>query len=82
MDEVTRESWWRTADGRRVQVKNLENAHLLNIIRCLRDMSPLGTKVAPTDPVRRREWVNVLANEAYSRGLRLDELTEGEPIHE
>lgn len=79
---VTRESIWVTAAGRRIPVYDLEDGHLLNIIRCFRDKSPHGTKVYPRDPVRRREWLNVLANEAYSRGLTLEEVDEKDPVHE
>jgi len=81
-DEITRDSIWRTAAGKRIAVKDLKDSHLLNIIRCFRNMSPHGTKVFPTDPVQRRLWVNVLSNEAYHRGLSLEELTENEPVHE
>lgn len=81
-NEITRESIWTTATGKRIAVKDLEDSHLLNIIRCFRAMSPHGTKVAPTNKARRRAWVNALANEAYARGLSLDELTEKEPVHE
>lgn len=81
-DEITRDSIWRTATGRRIAIKDLEDSHLLAIIRCFRGMSPEGTKVNPTYPPRRMEMVNVLANEAYSRGLKLDDVTETEPVHE
>jgi len=80
--EITRDSIWQTKDGQRIAVKNLEDSHLLNIIRCFRNMSPHGTKVMPSTPSRRRMWVNAMANEAYRRGLKLDELTEKEPVHE
>lgn len=80
--QVTRESIWTTATGRRVAIKDMEDSHLLNIIRCFRDMSPHGTRVAPTDPAMRRHWVNALANEAYRRGLTLEEPAAGEPVHE
>ena len=54
-DEITRESIWRTQTGKRIAVKDLSDSHLLNIIRCFREMSPLGTKVAPSvGPDRRR----------------------------
>lgn len=79
---VTRDSIWVTADGRRTPVYGLEDSHLLNIIRCFRDKSPHGTKVFPVDPIRRREWLNVLANEAYARGLTIEEVDEKDPVHE
>lgn len=82
MSDITRDSIWVTAEGRRIAVKDLEDSHLLNIIRCFRDMSPHGTKVAPLDVEGRMRWVNALANEAYARGLRLDDVAEGEPVHE
>lgn len=80
--EVTRESIWRTMDGQRIAVKDLADSHLLNIIRCFRNLSPHGTRVMPNAPTRRRQWLNMLANEAYARGLKLDDLTEDEPAHE
>lgn len=82
VDDVTRDSIWRTKDGRLVAIKDMQDSHLLNVIRCFRDMSPHGTKVVAGDAARRRQWVNALANEAYRRGLSLDELTEKEPVHE
>jgi len=80
--EITRESLWHTADGRVIKIKDLEDQHLLNIIRCFRNMSPEGTRVYPESPTARRNWVNALANEAYRRGLKVDDLAEGEPVHE
>lgn len=80
--EITRESVWTTATGRHVKIKDMDDSHLLNIIRCFRGMSPVGTRVAPTHRTGRMKWVNALANEAHARGLKLDDLTEGEPVHE
>lgn len=82
MTPITRDTLWRTAGGRVLAIKDMEDGHILNIIRCLRDMSPQGTQVCAGDLARRREWLNVLANEAYARGLQLDPLIEGEPVHE
>jgi len=78
---ITRESIWTTQTGECVAIKDMTNDHLLNLIRCFRNMSPIGTRLK-TKPSRRRQWVNALANEAYTRGLKLDDLTEGEPVHE
>jgi hypothetical protein len=63
MNTPTRESLWRTMDGRVLAVKDMEDSHILNIIRCIRGMSPEGTKVNCGGPTRRREWLNMLANE-------------------
>ena len=82
VDAITRDTLWRTMDGRIVAVRDMDDQHILNIIRCLRNMSPQGTRVNAGPPSKRREWLNVLANEAYSRGLSLDPLTENEPAHE
>lgn len=79
--EITRDSLWRTATGELVAVKDMTDSHLLNLIRVFRNMSPLGTRLKALQEDRMR-WVNALANEAYARGLKLDELREGEPVHE
>lgn len=68
--------------GKRIPVHELEDSHLLNIIRCFRNKSPHDTQVFPRDAVQRREWLNMLANEAYSRGLNLEEVDEKDPVHE
>lgn len=68
-------------DGHLIAIKDMEDRHLLNAVRVLRNMSPIGTKFKTSD-VSRRAWVNAMANEAYARGLQLDPLTEGEPVHE
>ncbi len=81
-DEVTRDSIWRTKDGQLVAVKDMKDSHLFNLIRCFRGMSPLGTRVVTKTEARRHDWLNALANEAYARGLQLDDLTETEPVHE
>jgi hypothetical protein len=81
-EPITPDSVWMTAKGDRIRVRDLEDGHLLNIIRCFRNKSPHGTQVYPRDPVYRREWLNVLANEAYSRGLTLEEPDEKDPVHE
>lgn len=78
---ITRNSIWRTQAGKLVTVKDMDDQHVLNLIRCFRNMSPVGTRILGP-PAKRREWVNVLANEAYARGLQLDPLAEGEPVHE
>lgn len=79
--EITRETVWRTKDGMRIAIMDMANSHLLNTIRVLRNMSPIGTTFKTTDE-RRRRWVNAMANEAYLRGLSLDTLQDGEPVHE
>lgn len=77
--EFTRDSQWRTKEGRFVRIRNMTDQHLLNTIRVLRDMSPIKTKFKTT-PERRRRWLNVMANEAYERGLQIDPLTEEEML--
>lgn len=79
--EITPDSLWRTQDGKLVAVRKMGDRHLLNTIRVLRDMSPIGTQVKLTAE-RRRRWLNVMANEAYERELEIDPLTEDEPVHE
>lgn len=81
-EAVTRDSLWRTKEGRILAIKDMGDQHLLNTIRCLREMSPIGTKIRIHSHARRRQWVNAMANEAYARGLKPDELTDGEPVHE
>ena len=49
-------------------MRDMDDRHLLNTIRVFRNKSPIGT-VVTCDAVRRREWLNVMANEAYARGL-------------
>lgn len=78
---ITRDSIWTARNGQRIAIRDMTDSHLLNAIRVLRNMSPIGTTFKTTD-VRRRMWVNAMANEAYARGLWLDELIEKEPVHE
>lgn len=80
-EEITRDSIWTTRTGERIAVKNMTDSHILNTLRVLREMSPIGTKFK-TSAVRRRQWVNALANEAYTRSLTLDDIVKGEPVHE
>lgn len=80
-DRFTSDSIWTTSDGMRVAIRDMSNSHLLNTIRVLRGKSPVGTKFH-TDDVRRRQWINAMANEAYARGLTLEEPDEKDPLHE
>lgn len=64
----TRESVWTTRDGKRIAIKDMEDSHLVNTIRVLKGESPIGTRFN-TDPVTRRQLLNVMCNEAYRRGL-------------
>jgi hypothetical protein len=59
----------------------MTDSHLLNTIRVLRGKSPIGTTFK-CDDVLRREWLNVMANEAYARGLKIDDVDEKDPVHE
>jgi len=79
--EITRDSVWRTKTGILIRIRDMDDQHLLNTIRVLRAMSPIGTTFKTT-PERRRRWLNAMSNEAYSRELELDEWTQNEPIHE
>lgn len=79
--ELTPDRIWTTREGKKIPVSQMSDSHLLNTIRMLRGMSPIGT-VFRTTPERRRDWINCLANEAYARGLELDPLKEGELVHE
>lgn len=60
---------WRTKDGVDVAVSEMGDSHLLNTIRVLRGISPIGTLFSTT-LARRRRWVDVRANEAYFRGAK------------
>ena len=62
-------------------MRDMDDRHLLNTIRVFRNKSPIGT-VVTCDAVRRREWLNVMANEAYARGLSIDPVDDKDPIHE
>lgn len=81
MTEVTRESQWRTMTGEHVRIFAMSDQHLLNAIRVLRNRSPIGTRVV-MDDVRRREWSNAMASEAYARGLTIDANDARDPVHE
>jgi hypothetical protein len=81
MLDITRDSIWLMRNGQRVAIKNMKDDHLLNTIRVLRRMSPIGTQFVTSDE-RRRRWVNAMANEAYLRRLTIDELQLSEPVHE
>ena len=72
---------WRTMDKRFVRICDMADSHLLNTIRVLRGLSPVGTRHS-LRPARRMMWLNAMANEAYDRGLTLDPIREGEPVHE
>ena len=80
-EPLSSDSYWTTRERRRVRVCDMDDPHLLNTIRVLRGKSPHGTKWNG-DSVRRREWLNVMANEAYSRGLSIEEVDEKDPVHE
>lgn len=80
-EPLTADSIWVTRDKQRISVRQMTDSHLLNTIRVLRGKSPIGTRFI-TDPVRRRAWLNVMANEVYARGLTLEEVDEKDPLHE
>lgn len=76
-DLTVQDPIWRTKDGVDVAVSEMDDSHLLNTVRVLRGISPHGTTFSTT-LARRRRWVDVMANEAYRRGLKLDPPTEEE----
>ena len=80
-EPLTRDSIWTTKDKQRVPICCMTDSHLLNTINVLRGKSPIGTKFI-CDDVRRREWLNVMTNEAYARGLTIEEVDEKDPVHE
>lgn len=77
----SRDSIWKTKEGQLVRIREMTDHHLLCTIRVLRGKSPHGTRFI-CGVVVRREWLNAMANEAYSRGLSLDEVDERDPVHE
>lgn len=80
-EPITRDSVWVTKDRQHVPISEMTNSHLLNTIRVLRGKSPSGTTWSG-DAVHRRGWLNAMANEAYSRGLSIEEVDEKDPVHE
>ena len=68
---LSRESPWRCKDGAVVFVKDMTDGHLLNTIRVLQGKSPHGTTYKTTEE-RRKEWTQVMCNEAYRRGLSVE----------
>lgn len=80
-EPITRDSEWVTRDKKRVPICKMDDSHLLNTIRVLRGKSPVGTTWSG-DSVRRREWLNAMANEAYARGLQIEEVDDKDPVHE
>jgi hypothetical protein len=72
---------WVTREKRRIPVREMGDNHLLHTITMLRGKSPIGTRFICEDVVRRR-WLNILANEAYDRGLAIDALDGKDPVHE
>ena len=76
-----RDSIWTTSSKKRLPISAMDDHHLLATIHVLRGKSPIGT-VWNGDLIRRRGWLNAMANEAYSRGLTIPEVDEKDPIHE
>ena len=68
---LSRESPWRCKDGAVVFVKDMTDGHLLNTIRVLQGKSPHGTTYRTTEECR-KEWTQVMCNEAYRRGLSVE----------
>lgn len=61
---------WITRDGDHIQIKHMDDGHLLNTIRMLEGYSPHGTNIKMS-PEWRRRFINAMCNEAYRRGLSL-----------
>jgi hypothetical protein len=80
-EPITRDSVWITKEKRHIPIREMDDHHLLNTIRVLRGKSPIGTRLV-IDAVHRCEWLNAMANEAYSRGLSVEEVDEKDPVHE
>ena len=80
-EPISRDSVWTTKDLKRIPIYRMTDDHLLNTIRVLRGKSPLGTTWSG-DAVRRRDWLNAMANEAYARGLSIEEVDKKDPVHE
>jgi hypothetical protein len=80
-EPLSSDSIWTTKERQRIPIYKMGDSHLLNTIRVLRGKSPIGTTWSG-DNVRRREWLNVMANEAYSRGLSIEEVDGKDPVHE
>lgn len=80
-EPITRDSEWVTRDKKRVRIYEMEDPHLLNTIRVLRGKSPVGTTLTFFDERLRREWLNAMANEAYARGLKIEEVDDEDPVH-
>ena len=75
------ESLWMTRRGEVLRICDMSDEHLLNTIQMLRGRSPIGTRFSTTD-VRRRRWINVMANVAYERGLEVPPMDENDKVHE
>lgn len=78
-EQITRDSIWVTRDKQHIAIKDMRDEHLLNTIRVLRGISPIGTTFSTTDE-RRRRWINAIANEAYLRKLEIDPLSDAEML--
>lgn len=64
------EAKWLTKDKQEIPIKDLDDHHLLSIIKMLVDESPEGTQFRTT-PKRRTQWLLVMLEEAEKRGLSI-----------
>lgn len=80
-EPIDQDSVWVTREKQHIPIYKMTDHHLLSTIRVLRGKSPLGT-TWKGDNVRRRGWLNAMANEAYSRGLTIEDVDEKDPVHE
>ena len=63
---MTSKIYWKTADQKLIDIKDMNEIHLINTIRCLQG---LGRQKIP-DPWHHKsksEWIDILTNELNSR---------------
>lgn len=68
---IDRNTVWVTKDGQKVSIKNMTDIHLLRTIRVLLGESPIETTFRATAE-RRKQFIQVMCNEAHRRRLSLE----------